>query len=95
MASEHARSEQQEHLELEPEAPADDPRGWQRHDPDRARHATGVPSGRQVTPPDGGEPLDREPTEIAEDAGTGTAVGPEQQAVRVETGDERSGRTGD
>jgi hypothetical protein len=73
------RSEQQESLELEAEArPAE----------------TGLPAGHQVARPDGGEPTDREPTEIAEDAGTESSVGPEQQAMRIERGEDRSGRVG-
>jgi hypothetical protein len=94
MTSERARSEQQQNLELAAEPPEDDPRPWLRTDPDVARETDGFPAGRQIVPPDTGRPVDDEPTEIAEDAGTGSTVGAEQVAMHVETGDEGSGRDG-
>jgi hypothetical protein len=95
MTDDQARSEQQENLELEAEPREDDPRRWRADDPDRARESTGAPPGRQITPPGGGEPPDREPDEIAEDAGAYAEIGPEQHGLRVERGERRSGRTGD
>lgn len=38
----------------------------------------------QLSRPDGGEPGDTEPEEIAEDEGTRRAAGPESQAVHIE-----------
>ncbi|RSM67024.1 hypothetical protein DMH03_08150 [Amycolatopsis sp. WAC 01376] len=38
----------------------------------------------QLSRPDGGEPGDTEPEEIAEDEGTQRAAGPESQAVHIE-----------
>ena len=87
MTAEQARSEQQEHLELDSEPPADDPRPWRETDPDLARETDGFPPGRQLSPPETGQPTDDEPTEIAEDAGASSTVGAEQEAIRVETGD--------
>ncbi|GAA4438096.1 hypothetical protein ACFQV2_17680 [Actinokineospora soli] len=48
----------------------------------------------QFTEPGGG-PTDTEPDEVADDAGVHGAIGPEHAAVRVEEGEEGSGRTGD
>lgn len=92
MAGEHARSEQQENLELDREPRDDDPRPWLRDDPDRARESTGAPPGHQVTPPGGGEPVDREPDEIAEDGGHHTEIGPEHNALRIERDENPTGR---
>ena len=91
MTSERALSEQQQNLELDAEPPEDDPRPWQRTDPDVARETDGFPPGRQIVPPDTGQPTDDEPTEIAADAGAASTVGAEQEAVRVETVDEGTG----
>ncbi|MBE1576653.1 hypothetical protein ACXIZN_37160 [Amycolatopsis sp. TRM77291] len=38
----------------------------------------------QLSRPDGGEPGDTEPEEIAEDEGTQRTAGPESQAVHIE-----------
>jgi hypothetical protein len=92
MNTERARSEQQQNLELAAEPPEDDPRPWRETDPDVARELDGFPTGRQLAPPDTGQPTDDEPTEIADDAGAGSTVGGEQVAVHIETGDEGSGR---
>jgi hypothetical protein len=88
------RSEQQEGLELESEPAVADPPGWQAADPDVARESEDAPLGRQDVQPDDGTLTDREPTAIARDLGTHREVGPEQQAMHVETGDEGGGRTG-
>jgi hypothetical protein len=86
MTGDEPQSEQQERLELKSEPRADDdPRPWVAHDPDYADETTGIPLGNQIAPPDGGELIDREATEIAEYAGMGPEVGQEQQALRVGT----------
>jgi hypothetical protein len=82
-------SEQQESLELADERAMDDPAGWRTTDPDVARETDNAPAGHQASPGDDGMQTDREPTAIAEDAGVYREVGPEEQAVHVETGDER------
>lgn len=94
MTRNEPQSEQQERLELKSEPRADDdPRPWLEDDPDYARETTGIPLGNQIAPPDGvGDLVDREATEIAEDAGAGPEVGQEQQALRVETLREGGGR---
>ncbi|ANN14802.1 hypothetical protein SD37_03465 [Amycolatopsis orientalis] len=38
----------------------------------------------QLTTPDGGEPRDTEPDEVADYAGTQRSAGPESQAVHIE-----------
>jgi hypothetical protein len=88
------RSEQQEGLELESEPPVADPPAWQATDPDVARETEDAPLGRQDAAPGDGTLTDHEPTEIAEDFGTYREVGPEQQAMHVETTEEAGGRTG-
>jgi hypothetical protein len=87
------RSEQQEGLELESEPAAADPPGWLADDPDVAKETEDAPLGRQDVQPDDGMLTDREPTAIAEDFGTYREVGPEQQAMHVET-DGGADRTG-
>jgi hypothetical protein len=89
MTEKQPRSEQQENLELEREArPVDDPPTWRKSDPDRVEETDARPPAEQFTPPGGGgEAEDREPTEIAEDAGSSYPTGPEHQAVRIEEGE--------
>ncbi|HEY7595947.1 MAG TPA: hypothetical protein VH969_22575 [Actinophytocola sp.] len=78
------RSEQEEHLELDDEPSRDEPAGWQRHDPDVS--APEGEQGVQFTTPDGGEPGDEEPDEVAEEHGKSVTAGPEQQAMRESGG---------
>ncbi|MBB5960678.1 hypothetical protein FHS29_007306 [Saccharothrix tamanrassetensis] len=83
MAHEEPRSEQQE--ELDRFSPLDE----------RADGSAEEASGPQFTRPDGGgAATDVEPTEIADDAGSDITAGPEQAAMRIEEGDEGSGRVG-
>jgi hypothetical protein len=87
MTDHSPHSEQQERLELADEPSEEDPRPWRDNDPDYARESDGFPPGHQVTSANEAPLVDDEPGEIAEDGGTGTATGAEQQAVHVETGD--------
>jgi hypothetical protein len=78
------RSEQQEQLELADDREPDglDSRAWEREDPD-AGSASQRPI--QLEPADGdGPPVDTEPDEVAVDAGSAPAAGPEQGALHVE-----------
>nr|WP_318307300.1 hypothetical protein [Amycolatopsis sp. MEP2-6] len=77
-------SEQQERLELDrdPEPDGLDSPAWDRDDPD-ADASSREPI--QLAPVEGdGPPVDTEPDEVAVDAGTVPAAGPEQAALRVE-----------
>jgi hypothetical protein len=79
-----ARSEQQERLELdrEPEPGGLDSRAWERADPD-SRSASRQPI--QLEPVEGdGPPVDTEADEVAADAGSAPAGGPEQAAMHVD-----------
>lgn len=81
MGADRIRSEQQEALE------GDTSPG--------ARESWGNEQSAQFTTPGGGgEPGDDEATEIAEEAGTHESIGPEHDAMRIEEGEEGSGRTG-
>ncbi len=85
------RSEQEERLELADQPAEDDPRPWRDEDPDHAREADGFPPGHQVSPPNEGPQADDEPDEIAQDRGTSTVTGAEQQALHIETDEEPRG----
>jgi hypothetical protein len=88
MANDQPRSEQQENLELANEPATDEPEVWRAADPDRAEEPGAESPAPQFTPPGGGgAPGDREPTEIAEDAGSAYPAGPEQGATRIEDGE--------
>jgi hypothetical protein len=80
-------SEQQEHLELDrdPEPDGLDSRAWGRDDPDTGTSSR-EPTQLQAVDGDG-PPVDTEADEVAVEAGTSPAAGPEQAALRVE--DER------
>ncbi|WP_433260028.1 hypothetical protein ACQPZF_22730 [Actinosynnema sp. CS-041913] len=85
MADERVRSEQQEELERTSALRAE-----------RAGEgADDVPAAQFTSPGGGGAPGDEEPAEVAEDAGSDYLAGPEAQAVRIEEGDEGSGRVGE
>jgi hypothetical protein len=77
-------SEQQERLELDrdPEPDGLDSRAWARDDPD-AGASSRQPT--QLRPVEGdGPPVDTEPDEVAVEAGSGPAAGPEQAALHIE-----------
>ena len=88
MTDRQIRSEQEERLELADEPADDDPRPWQADDPDHAHETDGFPPGHQVSPTNDGPLADDEPDEIAQDHGTKTATGAEQQALHIETTEE-------
>ena len=77
-------SEQQAELELASEPALDDPNAWLRDDPDLEPAPSDDDPAAQLTKPGGGEPRDEEPTEIAEEFDPSVAVGPEQQAMRID-----------
>jgi hypothetical protein len=73
-------SEQNSELELGREPARDVPRSWRRVDESDVDDEP----GEQLTAPDADGMLDdREPTEVAEDAGLAYPAGPEAQAVHI------------
>ncbi|OLF17077.1 hypothetical protein [Actinophytocola xanthii] len=79
-----SRSEQQDGLELEPEAPVDEPEYWRAHDPDLADKPDPT-LAEQVSATDDGSLLgDDEPDAVADYQGTDYPGGPENQAMRID-----------
>lgn len=76
MGDERIRSEQQEDVERRTTRPDE-----------QVRDAIQV-----TTPGGGGEPVDDEPDEVAQDAGTAYSGGPEEQALHIDEHEEGGGR---